>query len=62
MRYPHGRRRHFDIPAVEAAISRVREIQVAVFAADRHVFQINPADVLVFSELHMTSRSEEKSR
>ena len=33
----------FDIPAVEAAISRLREIQAEVFGADGHSFQMNPA-------------------
>jgi hypothetical protein len=33
----------FDISAVEAAISRLREIQAEVFGADGHRFQMNPA-------------------
>jgi hypothetical protein len=33
----------FDIPAVEAAVSRLREIQAEVFGADGHGFQMNPA-------------------
>jgi len=33
----------FDIPGVEAAISRLREIQAEVFGADGQGFQINPA-------------------
>jgi uncharacterized protein YbcV (DUF1398 family) len=38
----------FDIPAVEAATSRLREIQLAVIGADRQGFQMNTANVLVF--------------
>lgn len=32
----------FDIPAVEAALSRLREIQAEVFGAVGHGFQMNP--------------------
>jgi hypothetical protein len=38
----------FDSPAVEAATSRLREIQVVVIGADRRGFQRNTANVLVF--------------
>jgi hypothetical protein len=46
----------FDIPAVEAAMSRLREIQAEVFGADGHGFQMNPAlpesEVALFGRDH----------
>ena len=33
----------FDIRAVEAAISRLREIKADIFGANGHGFQMNPA-------------------